>query len=221
MTALHVGVDLAQSRDHTAIVVVEKFDKMTGHPAQFHGEPGVHLVDHFVVRHVERVAPGTPYPEQVAQVGRLLADRSMDGATLTIDKTGVGKAVFDLFRQAYRAGECGAMSPRGITFTGGQEVNGWNVPKRQLVSNLVALAQTGCLDIAPGCVNGEALAKELKAFTIKVSKAGNDTYEAQRESDHDDMVCALMLAIWKPHRRTLPSGIDLAGRVVDRENMTA
>jgi hypothetical protein len=218
MTALHVGVDLGQARDHTAIVVVERLDKMSGRPVQFEGEHGIRLVDHYVVVHVERVQPGTPYPEQVAQVGRLLdAPGPLRAATLTVDQTGVGRAVFDLFTEAWRNGRCGAHRPRGVTFTGGREEHGLNVPKRQLVSNLVALAQTGCLDIAPAVPNGDALARELKAFTLKVTTAGNDSYEAQRESDHDDLVCALMLAVWRPRRREVARGMTLDGAVVTKE----
>jgi hypothetical protein len=216
MTALHVGVDLGQARDHTGVVVVERFHKMVGSSAEFDGEPGVRVVDAFNVVHVERAQPGSPYPAQVEQIGRLLdTPGPLRDATLTVDQTGVGRAVFDLFTEAYKAGRCGAFRPRGVTFTAGREEHGWNVPKRMLVSNLVALAQSGRLTIADGVPLGDALAKELKAFTIKVTASGNDTYEARRESDHDDLVCALLLAVWRPRKTMQARGIDLAGNVAN------
>ncbi len=38
--------------------------------------------------------------------------------------------------------------------------------------------------------------KELQNFKIKFTRAGNDTYEAWRESDHDDLVLAAAMAAW-------------------------
>ncbi len=38
--------------------------------------------------------------------------------------------------------------------------------------------------------------EELQNFRIKFTKAGNDTYEAWRESDHDDLVLAAAMAAW-------------------------
>ncbi len=38
--------------------------------------------------------------------------------------------------------------------------------------------------------------EELQNFRIKFTRAGNDTYEAWRESDHDDLVLAAAMAAW-------------------------
>ncbi len=38
--------------------------------------------------------------------------------------------------------------------------------------------------------------EELQNFNVKFTRAGNDTYEAWRESDHDDLVPAAAMAAW-------------------------
>jgi hypothetical protein len=40
------------------------------------------------------------------------------------------------------------------------------------------------------------LAQELRAFRVKVTAAGNETFESWREPDHDDLVLAVALAVW-------------------------
>ena len=216
-----VGVDLGQSRDFTAIVVTERLERFKGQPTDetFSGEPP-RLESVHVVRHVERAAIGTPYPAIVERVGRLLEEPTLRCARLVIDNTGVGAPVADLFREAYRDGRCGAFWPRPITITGGNERNGTNVPKRVLVSNLVALAQTGRLQFAEGLALADQLRHELTAFSVKVSRAGNDKYEALREADHDDLVMALALSVLDEHRRWTPRGIQPDGSIIDREHPT-
>ena len=36
----------------------------------------------------------------------------------------------------------------------------------------------------------------MATFTTKITTSANETYEAWRERDHDDMVLAVALAIW-------------------------
>ena len=42
----------------------------------------------------------------------------------------------------------------------------------------------------------ELLVKELLAFKVKVSAAGNESFEAWRARDHDDTVLATAIGIW-------------------------
>jgi hypothetical protein len=46
----------------------------------------------------------------------------------------------------------------------------------------------------------EVLMKELAAFKVKVTAAANETFEAWRERDHDDLVFAVCLAAWMGER---------------------
>jgi hypothetical protein len=49
--------------------------------------------------------------------------------------------------------------------------------------------------IAEGLPLTAVLAEELAAFRVKVTPAGNETFEAWRERDHDDLVLAVALAL--------------------------
>ena len=40
------------------------------------------------------------------------------------------------------------------------------------------------------------LAKEMRAFSVKVTPVGHETYEAWREAEHDDLVLAVALGCW-------------------------
>src|SRR5687767_6312437 len=73
----------------------------------------------------------------------------------------------------------------------------WHVPKRDLVSNLQVLLQSERLKIAGDLPEAAALLRELRSFRVTISTAGNDTYAAWRENDHDDMVLAVALACWQ------------------------
>ena len=89
--------------------------------------------------------------------------------------------------------------PVTITFGGsvtGGMYGGYNVPKRELVSNLAILFQSDRLKIARTLPEAPQLVEELQNFKMKITLAGNDTYEAWRESDHDDLVLAAAMACW-------------------------
>ena len=91
-----------------------------------------------------------------------------------------------------------------IWITGGDTVSRAGriirVPKRDLVSVLQVLFQTGRIKIAPSLPLGSVLVQELMNFRAKITAAGNDTYEAWRERDHDDLVLALAIAAWYAER---------------------
>ncbi len=70
------------------------------------------------------------------------------------------------------------------------------VPKRDLVSSVAVLLQTGRLRIPRNLPNADVLERELVRFRAKISLSGHDTYEAWREADHDDLVLAVALACW-------------------------
>jgi hypothetical protein len=147
------------------------------------------------LRHLERLPLGTNYPAQVQYVACLLRREplaSHDTATY-VDQTGVGRAVFDMFRQA--------RLPHlyGVTITGGNEVThdvgGWHVAKLELVSRLQALLHSKELAVEPTLEDAPALLKELQDFRVKFSTAGNPIFGA-REGAHDDIVLATALAIF-------------------------
>ena len=180
-----VGLDLGQAKDYTAIAVLERYDSapwIVGNPLEYH------------LRHLERPTLGTTYPAIVQRVAYLLDAWPLAGcAALVVDATGVGAPVVDLLNNA-------GLRPIALTITGGDAAStdglAWRVPKRQLVSNLQILFQSGRLKIAEGIPEASTLVRELLNFRAKVSAAGSDTYEAWREGDHDDLVLAVAMATY-------------------------
>ena len=80
-----LGVDIGQTHDYTALVVLER--------------AGIELH----VRHAERLPLGMNYPSQVERVATLVGSPEMaHDALVAVDATGVGRAVLDLLREALR-----------------------------------------------------------------------------------------------------------------------
>lgn len=180
MACYSVGLDLGQARDYTALAVVEhvrtRYDASWFDDGHWRQE----------ARHLERIELGTPYPAIVERVAALMRSEPLrsDGR-LYIDMTGVGRPIVDLFNAAARDGRMSEY-PVGITITA--EI------KLDLVTGLEAALQTGRLRFASRDPLVDRLVAELKAFRVKLSATGHPTFEAERESDHDDMVIALALA---------------------------
>jgi hypothetical protein len=188
-----VGVDFGQSRDFTAIAVVERAET-TGawDAAMFAWRKVVSLQ----LRYLERVARGTPYTEVVERVVQVTRWPELAGrCRLAVDGTGVGRPVVDLLRRE-RPG-CVVMP---VNITGGlmQTTEGgyYGVPKRDLILGLQVLLQRGVLRIAAGLEYGADLVKEMAAMQVKISLSGHEQYAVWREGTHDDLVFAVALACW-------------------------
>jgi hypothetical protein len=186
------GLDLGQVSDFTALAV----DQVTEVPDANRAGRVVRL---HAIRHMHRWHLGTAYPSIVAEVKNLLT--RAPGSSLALDATGVGRAVVDLFRAAQ-------LPPAHlvpITITGGNEATrvdrGWHVPKKDLVGSVQAALQARRLKIAPALREAKTLTRELQTFRVKVSLAtANESFEAWRERDHDDLVLAVAMAVWLAER---------------------
>jgi hypothetical protein len=194
MYSFYIGLDLGQAQDYTAIAVVErKGFRYEAKPDEYH------------IRHLERPKLGTPYPAIVDRVRQLMTSGPLINRTaLVVDKTGVGAPVVDMFRKA-------GLRPVAITITGGNSVGsgdgGYHVPKRDLVTTLQVLFQTGRLKVAAGLPEARTLVEELLNFKVKINvKTAHDSYEAWREGIHDDLVLAVALACWygERHKKMTP-----------------
>jgi len=210
-----VGLDLAQQSDFTALCVLEQQVylqhptqtgvlagwtspatmssqlleyALTDHHVQWPGRPPLHVV------HLDRWR-GVSYIETVQRVVNLLNGPPLRGrVALVLDQTGVGAAVSDLFYD--RLPELGDIPIVPVTITGGENQNGFNVPKKDVISAVQVALGVGRLRIAAGLEHAETLRKELEAFKIKVNWRGHERFEAWRERDHDDLVLAVALATW-------------------------
>jgi hypothetical protein len=212
-----IGLDLGQSADFSALCVVE------GSAGAF-DEPQTWEQKRYAVRHLQRWPLRTTYPAIVEDVRALYYRAPLAGqlVPLVVDATGVGRPVIDLFRAS-------GLAAIGVTITGGLQDNlgdGVNVtvPKRTVVSTLVACFQTERLKIAEALEAAPLLINELANFRLKVSlETGNETFESRRESIHDDLVLCVGIALWWAERCyqpftyaaagafTLPAGYRLEG----------
>jgi hypothetical protein len=199
-----VGLDLGQARDYTAISIVDK-RVITREIAQQYGFESTHRVsttrvNHFRMGHLERLRLGTSYPDVAAYVGTLLKGlpaRPRPPA-LVVDSTGVGRPVVDMLRAA-------RLRPVAVTITGGNfSTEGFaaelSVPKRDLVSTLAVVFQSGRLKISSRLAAGQQLVDELIGFRVRVSARGHDSYGSETESIHDDLVIATALAVYFAER---------------------
>ena len=187
--SFYVGLDLGQAADYSALCVVEEL--RVPDPA----EPK-RQVRECGVRHLHRWKLGTPYSAIVADLAALAKRPPLPGATLVVDATGVGRPVVELIE---RAGLSLRVCP--VTITGGLTAGMGNdgschVPKKDLVAVMQTLVQFRRFHIAPTLQHAANLGRELQMFRVKVTVAGNETFEAWRERDHDDLVLAVALACW-------------------------
>lgn len=200
----YIGLDLGQAQDFTALCVLQYVDRINTDPTDDK--------DGYFLRYLHRYDLGTTYPDIVNDVVRLIGwlndgkERALgidsNEVRLVIDMTGVGRAVFDLFSDAIEYAKL-----IGVSITSGNEVSGnhehhitrsdrFNTPKKELVSTLQALYQTKRIRTGPDIEHIDTLNKELLNFKAKITTAGNETFGAWREKDHDDLVLALALAAW-------------------------
>jgi hypothetical protein len=190
-----IGVDLGQSQDHTAVAVL---DRATGVTAEF--DPVTHAYaaeTTYNVRHLERMKLGTPYQAVVERVRSLVESPVFDSVpALVVDATGVGAPVVDLLKAAIHGAP---IVP--VVITSGDRVhfdNGrYRVPKRDLISGVTVLLESGKLRISQRLPEAKTLMKELLNMRVKISDSGSDSYGAWRNGEHDDLVLALALAVWR------------------------
>lgn len=195
-----IGVDIGQQRDPTAIAVAQQQDRLDG-------------ARHYVVRHLERLPLGTPYPAVAARVAALVpgvrrqlteyereswerVDQLRLAIELVIDATGVGRPVVDLMTAA-------GVPVTAVTFThGDRRTEGWRdgskevtLGKAWLVSRLQVLFQTNRLHLPARHPEADAMLRELLDYEIKIDANAHDSYGAFRTGAHDDLVTALGLAV--------------------------
>lgn len=192
----YIGVDLGQSQDPTAVVLVEREKVVLPERDAATWE---NLVEYnYHVKGTRRLKLGTPYPEivnQVLSVASLLPGPRQ--IVYVVDATGVGRPVVDLLKDA--VGNVAPIVP--VIFTGGEvqryDQGFYTVPKKDLIHNVMVLLQTGRLKIAERSEDSRTLVHELTNMRMKLTASANETYEAWRQGQHDDLVFALALACWR------------------------
>lgn len=222
LLSYYLGLDLGQARDYSALSIIEEpvyYRDEWVSPASLSRleyrdarelvrESGRPPNPPLSVKHLERFDLGTRYTAVVERVRELAHTPPLAGrpGVLLVDKTGVGAAVLDAFEHS-------GIHPTAITIHGGSAVTrdpqrrGYRVPKRDLVTAVQVLLQTGRLKIAAALPEAETLRRELLNFRVKIDpKTAHDSYEHWREGDHDDLVLATAMACWFRHSRN--RGLD-------------
>lgn len=232
-----VGLDLGQSADYSALVILEiqqwvpAWTLTPGSPAYRAGlttsgwvSPAAltrsqrDAVDPFwherptrpplTVPHLQRWPLGTPYPRIVSDVVDLLGAHPIGDTRLQliVDGTGVGAAVVDLFRQSGMGWLIAANIHAGNATT--YDGRNASIPKRGLIGAVSVVLEQRRLQISRALPEAVTLERELGTFRRRVTPAGHEQMASWRESDHDDLVLALSLAVWA--REWLYANFDAA-----------
>jgi hypothetical protein len=205
MSQYIVALDLGQEQDFSALCVVRQ--TMESDPDNTGGSASMYLI-----QHLQRWPLRTPYTEIVSDVAMLLAREPLPGCWLALDGTGVGKAVTDMFRTVKMPARLVPITIHGVVqvCVNGE---GWSVPKKDLVGVLQVLLQRRRLKVAR-LPERETLLQEMRAFRVKVSATGHESFAAWRERDHDDLVLAVALACWLGESRHLFAPPRIEGPLV-------
>jgi len=190
-----IGVDFGQAADYSAIAL--------GFPQD--GE--MHI------RHVERLQLGMKYEKQIERIRWIYCRtciQTKQKPRIIVDGTGVGRAVVEMLVKS-------GFSPIVVTVTGGNNINregrNWNIPKKHLVSPLIVGVQNQTVKIARSLEHADILMKEMQNFKLKINIAtGNESFEAWRERDHDDLVFACALIVFADKKIAEP-GVAARSRI--------
>lgn len=220
------GLDLGSATDYSALVIAEHVLRATAERQMMRKTPSgryeprheVMSEDEHVVHLVKRWPLGTPFSQVLVETAQTLDHPTLRAKVhLRSDRTGLGAPIGEMI---YRmrvdrepdpgtSGEpFGHDSPSGIVTTAGREPGLGTVPKRDLVTNVERLLQRGLLTLPEALPLREELEAELKAFEVRITNAGNATFEAS-SGQHDDMVLALAYALYGFGHFRFPLGVAL------------
>lgn len=210
---VHIGIDIGQKHDPTAIVVCQVLERL-GRPLPPRKEFDIRqfrmaeienrqIETYYEARHIERVRLGTSYPAVAERIAQIVTSPVLSGARILVlvDVTGVGTPVYEMVHAAVDAQTSVANQPRirmrPITFRHGDRYDraAGMLGKAYLVSRLQALLQTGSIKLPARNAEAQQMARELKDYEIKVDQNANDTYGAFKVGTHDDLATALGLAV--------------------------
>jgi hypothetical protein len=191
----HIGLDLGQKHDFTAIAILERRD--AGLPHFLH--PWAVEETAYQLRYLERLPLGTPYPKIVEHIAALTRRPELQLHTeLVVDGTGVGAPVVDLLRQA--ALPCRITS---LSITAGEHAHQTHrsaaVPKRDLIATLEVMLDEEELKIAAALPERRRLVEEFMSLKAGTTRTGHETFGAAG-SNHDDLLIAVALACWSAKR---------------------
>lgn len=187
MAFVSIGVHFGQRKDPTAIAVAEIQERKTDRWFE----------NHFLIRHLERLPPGTSYPaitERLTELIQNLRRQHKAAILLYLNATGIGTPVMDMIRRQ-------PISARvwDVYFNHGDrrvvvDDREIKLGKMLVVARLQTLLQANRLHL-PQSEEARILAEELMAYEVKVAEDANERYGMFKVGSQDDLVTALGLAL--------------------------
>ena len=201
-----LGLDLGNEVDHAAISILKRFERFQA-PDMTIPSHGVRMERRKVINelhmiYIKEIPLETDYPIIVEKIRTIMNNPEWVGQiSLVVDRTGVGIPVHQMLINA-------GLNPIGVMITHGKDENvhkdHYNLPKKDLVMNLLIAAQTKRLKLPrPQSVDKEMskgiirFTDQLSDFKMKINnRTKNIAYEAATEKIHDDLVISTALAVW-------------------------
>src|SRR5579883_924694 len=182
-----LGLDLGEVQDHSALCALQ---------AEKRPDAKGKTVRHFACRLLCRWPLNTGYEEIIEDL-RKICENLPSPPDLVVDGTGAGRPVLQMLVSARLAVD----EIIGVIITGGTQVSHpgpeWHVAKRELVSTVSSVLQSKRLQISTKLSEYKTLLRELQNFKVKINvNTGNESFEAWRAREHDDLVLATALALW-------------------------
>jgi hypothetical protein len=208
MNRFTIGLDLGQVSDPTALSTLdERLDLKTVQSPEeaMLGAKGKKIYSRsYHLRQLERPPLGTSYPEIVRWIQDIVNNPILAGQTdLVVDATGVGRPVIQIMQEA-------GLNPIPVVITFGEigkdvvmgDDGYFRVPKVDIMASLQVLFGSSRLRYPEVIYDRQGVnlvpvwLHEMEQFKMKRTRAGNMTYEAWRESDHDDIVLSIAISCW-------------------------
>lgn len=192
-----LGVDFGSQQDYTAMALVRRVQVISASQNVAGMITEENLRDELHLMYLERIELGTSYYKVVERIKSIMRDEYVSGDIVAVpDATGVGIPVVQMMRREGVSPIVAISIHGGNATSRNQDMGGYNVPKRDLVTALTLVVQSRRLKVASDIKHRAHLVHEMASFTMKSTSSGADTYEALMEKDHDDLVMALAMAVW-------------------------
>jgi hypothetical protein len=192
-----LGIDLGKRRDHTAVAVVERRQRIDrGFDHVYWRHTASPQPEEWIVRRLERLPLGTAYTAIADHLVELDQHPTLRGnSTMVVDATGVGAPVVDMLRARELKSR---LVPIVLTSgnTGGPIEGVWTVPKVDLLARLQVLFEQKRLRIVKTAPLAPALINELVDVRSRQQPGGQLRIGADAAGQHDDLVMAVALAVW-------------------------
>lgn len=195
MANIYISADLGKLSDWTAISVVDvqRVQKpyLVDVEDRFDARDSIPV---YVVPHIERMQ--VRYRLALKRIVEIMRGPKMilKDMEVILDATGVGEAVLEMADEM-------ELEATPIVITSGHTAHygdgKYFVPRKEIVSALVVAVQERRIQVADLGDVTDQLKTELRNLRMKPRASGSEAIEPDKESQHDDMVLSLGMAVWR------------------------